>query len=327
MPTISYHASHEQFSPRELLDYIKLAEACGFDAIHSSDHFFPWSERQAQSGYSFAWLGAAMQAVGLPFGMVCAPGGRNHPAIVAQAISTLSEMFPDRLTVALGSGEAINESITGEIWPEKEVRNARLLESATAIKKLLSGDTVSCNGLIKITNAKLYTLPATVPLLIGAALTEETAGWMGSWADGLVTVAQPREQLKALIDAFRQNGGQGKPLYLKVPIAYADSEEEALSGAYEQWRNNIFQGSVLAELRTVAQFDALGEFVKPDDLYGKVRISAKLQQHTEWIKEDLEMGFNQIILHQVCKNQTQFIDDFGNSVLPRLKMLYPKDQV
>src|SRR5688572_26360512 len=123
---IFYHASHEQFPPSELLQLAKMAELAGFDGVHSSDHFHPWSERQGQSGFSFSWIAAAMQATHLPFSMVCAPGQRYHPAIVAQAIATLAEMFPGRFSVELGSGEALNESITGDVWPQKEERNARL---------------------------------------------------------------------------------------------------------------------------------------------------------------------------------------------------------
>ena len=92
----------------------------------SSDHFSPWSERQGESGFAWSWLGAAMGATTLPFGVVNAPGQRYHPAIVAQAAATLCEMFPGRLWVALGTGEASNEHITGDPWPDKATRNARL---------------------------------------------------------------------------------------------------------------------------------------------------------------------------------------------------------
>ena len=140
MAIIGYHASHEQFTPSSLLTYAQLAEQAGFKALNSSDHFHPWSERQGQSGFSFAWLGAALQATSLPCGVVCAPGQRYHPAIVAQAVATLGEMFPDRFFVALGSGEASNEHVTGAGWPAKPVRNARLRESADAIRALLRGE-------------------------------------------------------------------------------------------------------------------------------------------------------------------------------------------
>src|SRR5690606_31483102 len=116
MPIIGFHASHEQIDPGSLLKAVKLAEAAGFDAAMSSDHFAPWSERQGQSGFAWSWLGAAMQATSLPFGIVTAPGQRYHPAIVAQGAATLCQMFPDRFWMALGSGEAANEHITGDRW-------------------------------------------------------------------------------------------------------------------------------------------------------------------------------------------------------------------
>src|SRR5687767_5723655 len=163
---IAYHASHEQFSPRELLRFAKLAERAGFEAIHSSDHFHPWSERQGQSGFSFAWLGAAMQATNLTYGMVCAPGPRYHPAIVAQAAATLANMFPHRFWMALGSGEALNEKITGDPWPDKTARNKRLYESSDVIKRLLKGEQVDHDGAFRVNNAKLYTLPEHVPPII-----------------------------------------------------------------------------------------------------------------------------------------------------------------
>jgi coenzyme F420-dependent glucose-6-phosphate dehydrogenase len=159
MIQIGYQASHEQFSPSALLRYAVMAEQAGFDAIHSSDHFHPWSAAQGQSGYSFAWLGAALQATSLPFGVICAPGQRYHPAIVAQAAATLTEMFPGRFWLTLGSGEAINEQITGGRWPGKPERNQRLLESATVIRRLLAGETVSHDGLVTVKEAKLYSLP------------------------------------------------------------------------------------------------------------------------------------------------------------------------
>src|SRR5687768_7576451 len=155
MAIIGYHASQEQFKPSELLQWAIMAKDAGFQAINSSDHFHPWSERQGQSGFSFAWLGASMLATGLPHGVVCSPGYRYHPAVVAQAAATLSEMFPERFWISVGSGEALNERITGEKWPAKRQRNQRLTESVEIIRKLFAGETVTQEGLITIEDAKL----------------------------------------------------------------------------------------------------------------------------------------------------------------------------
>jgi G6PDH family F420-dependent oxidoreductase len=116
---IGYHASHEQFAPSHLLNCAQRAEAAGFGALFSSDHFHPWSEAQGNAGFSWAWMGAALQATQLPGGMICCPFGRYHPAVVAQAAATLAEMFEGRYYLAIGSGQALNERITGEVGPRK----------------------------------------------------------------------------------------------------------------------------------------------------------------------------------------------------------------
>lgn len=120
MAIIGYHASHEQWRPSELLRFVRAAEEAGFAAAMCSDHFHPWSERQGQSGFAWSWLGAAMGATSLGhFGLVNAPGQRYHPAIIAQAAATLDELFPGRLWVAMGSGQALNEHITGGAGPAR----------------------------------------------------------------------------------------------------------------------------------------------------------------------------------------------------------------
>jgi coenzyme F420-dependent glucose-6-phosphate dehydrogenase len=185
-----------------------------------SDHFHPWSERHSHSGFAWSWLGAALHATGMSFGTVCAPGQRYHPAIIAQAAATLSEMFPDRFWLALGSGEALNESITGDAWPFKSIRHARLLESARIMRALWAGETVSSDSSLNTYAARLFSRPAHAPLLLGAALTPKTANWVGSWADGLITVAGPRDRMRAVVDAFREgSAGSDKPMFLQVALS------------------------------------------------------------------------------------------------------------
>jgi probable non-F420 flavinoid oxidoreductase len=318
MALIGYQASHEQFAPSELLTWSILAEKCGFQAINSSDHFFPWSKRQGQSGFSFAWIGAALQATSIPVGMVCTPGYRYHPAVVAQAISTYGEMFPGRFWIALGSGEALNERMTGIKWPVKDERNARMKECADIIKKLLSGETVSHYGYTITEEAKLYTLAQQKPLVIGAAVTKDTASWLGSWADGMITISQPYAEMQKVVKAFRDGGGKGKPIYLKVQLSFDKTLHDAEDGAFDQWRTNIFSGTVLGDLSRVEQFDALGEQVQPNQVTKMVRISEDVQAHVDWIKQDLSLGFERIILHNVNRNQEYFIREFGEKVLPKL---------
>jgi coenzyme F420-dependent glucose-6-phosphate dehydrogenase len=315
---IGYHASHEQFAPGKLLEHVKAAEKAGFTAAMCSDHFKPWNNRQNESGYAWSWLGAALEGTSLPFGVVSAPGQRYHPAIIAQAAATLAEMFPDRFWMAVGSGQLMNESITGDRWPTKKERNERLLECVRIIRDLWEGRTVTYHGHVHVEEAKLYSLPERAPLLFGAALTPETAEWVGEWADGLITVSAREEQLNEIIKAFRSGGGKGKPMYMQMKISYARSDEDALQGAWEQWRSTILKSSVNTELSSPEALVAAAEFVKPEDMRDYVHISSDINRFVNWIDRYIEMGFENIYVHNVNLDQKLVIEDFGEHVLPAL---------
>jgi probable non-F420 flavinoid oxidoreductase len=316
MAVIGYHCSHEQFAPSDLLGYVRRAEAAGFRAAMCSDHFHPWSARQGQSGFAWSWLGAALHATALPFGTVNAPGERYHPAVVAQAAATLAEMFPGRFWLALGTGQLLSEHVTGGRWPRKSKRQDRLKECVAVMRALWAGETVTHNGLVTVSEAKLYTRPAEPPRVIGAAVSAETAEWVGSWADGLITVFKPAQELEQVVAAFRRGGGEGKPMCLQAQTSYAPTEDAARRAAFDQWRQCGLDSDVLTDLATPADFDRETRDLKPEDLDGKVRISSDLKRHAAWIQEYLALGFERVFVHQVGRDQERFIDAFGEHVLP-----------
>jgi probable non-F420 flavinoid oxidoreductase len=321
MARIGFHASHEQFTPRELLGYVQAAEEAGFACAMSSEHFAPWSERQGQSGFALSWIAAALQATSIPMGMLSIPiGFRFHPAIVAQAGATLAEMFPDRFCwMAVGSGEALNEHITGAPWPDKPERIERLNSAVEIIRALWAGETVTRSAPIPVHEARLYTLPERAPRLLGAALTTETAERAGGWAEGLVVINQPLDKLKKLIEAFHRGGGEGKPLNLQIHLSIAADEATARANAFDQWRSNVMTPQMAAEFRTPADFDRAAETVRPEDLDDHVVISASTAEHVDRIAAFAELGFQDIYLHNVGRNQREFIEVFGAEVLPQLR--------
>lgn len=316
---IGYHASQEQFSPAELLSLVQLAEQAGFQSAMSSEHLTPWSVNQGHSGFTWAWLGAAMQATRqMQFGALAIPcGWRYHPAIVAHAFATLAQMFPDRLPwVAVGSGEAMNEHITGEEWPDKETRNQRLKAGSDIIRALWRGETVTTAAPIKTHEAKLWSLPEKAPKIYGAALSVKTAHWMGGWADGLITVNKPKAELQKIIEAFRQGGGAGKPIVLQMHLSYAAEVETARANAHHQWRNNLISPDKLAGLIHPHHFDRAAESITKDDLDDGVFISSDAAAYIDRLQDYEGMGFSEIYLHNVGKNQQDYISFFGRSVLP-----------
>jgi probable non-F420 flavinoid oxidoreductase len=322
MPVIGFHNSHEQVHPTELLHAVQHAEEVGFTAAMSSDHFSPWSARQGQSGFGWTFLGAALATTSLPFGAVNAPGQRYHPAIVAQAVATLGAMFPGRFWVALGSGEASNEHITGQGWPRKELRDARLRECVDVIRALLAGEEVSHDGLVHVDRARIWTLPEVQPALVCPAISVATARTGAEWADGLVTVNQPHDKLREMVGAYREAGGRGK-LAIQVHLSWDPDPDRATEIAYDQWRSNVFPPPVCWDLDHVEAFDAASERVTREDVAAVVNVSADLGQHTAWLAEYAELGFDEIYLHHVGQEQRGFLDAFGEHVLPQLDVGKP----
>jgi probable non-F420 flavinoid oxidoreductase len=316
---IGFHANHEQLPPDAWLRSVRAAEQAGFDAAMCSDHWAPWSEEQGQSGFAWSWLGAALEATSFSLGVVNAPGQRYHPAIIAQAAATLAVMYPDRFWLAIGSGQLMNEHITGEAWPPKAERNARLRECADVMRALWAGETVTHEGRVTVSEAKLWTRPQRPPLLVGAAISPETAAFVAGWADALITVDQADEQLDRVVDAFRSNGGADKPMLLQLHLAYAPTDEEARATAFAQWRQNALSSPVLADLRHPHQMTAAAAHVEPGDMDAVVRISSEPGRHVEWLRGHLERGFERIYLHEVGPDQERFIDVFGREVLPQLR--------
>jgi probable non-F420 flavinoid oxidoreductase len=318
MGLIGYHASHEQHRPSDLLRHARAAEDCGFTAVSSSDHFTPWSHSQGESGFAWSWLGAAMQATSVPYGVVNAPGQRYHPAIIAQAVATLLDLFPGRLWLAMGSGEASNEHITGEGWPVKAIRNERLAECVHVIRALLAGEEVSHDGHVRTDRARLWTLPAEAPQFYVAALSVETARWGASWADGLLTVHQAPGDLRRIIDAFREGGGEDKPVAVQAKVAYGSTDEEAVAGAFDQWRTNVFDSALMADLTTVEQFEIAAAHVGPDAVAAKVLCAADLGRHVAFLHELIDCGADHLFIHHVPRPQEAFLDAYGDKVLPEL---------
>lgn len=317
---IGFHASHEQFTPRRLLNLVQRAEDAGFKAVLSSDHFHPWSDKQGESGFAWSWLGAAMQATNLEYGIVNAPGQRYHPTIIAQAVATLDQMFPGRFFLCAGSGQLLNENITGEKWPPKRDRNKRLQESVEVMRRLWQEDDyLNHRGTFTVERAKLFTKPTHIPTVFGAAITEKTAAWLSSWADGMITISKPVEELEKMVKAFRGAEGINKPMALKVQISYGDTYEKALDGAWEQWRNNIYPSKLITDIDSPEKFDAMGQNTRKEDIEKHVIVGSDADIFIKKIKKFGEMGFEKVIIHNVNEQQEEYISFFGNEVLPNLQ--------
>ncbi|WP_223627242.1 TIGR03885 family FMN-dependent LLM class oxidoreductase [Microbacterium sp. EST19A] len=318
MVFIGFHASHEQVAPSALLDAVVGAERAGFDGAMCSDHLAPWSRAQGHSGFALSWVAAALARTGFSIGMVNAPGQRYHPVVIAQAFATLAEMFPGRFWAAMGSGEALNEHVTGDGWPAKHIRNERLWESVDVIHRLLAGEEVDHDGLVRVHRARVWSLPAEPPPLFATAVSAETAAWAASWAQGLATVAQEPESLRRVVDAYRSEGGAG-PCILQVHLSLAKTDDEAFAIAREQWKNGLLSPPVTWDLEQPEDFDAAVAGLDEQDLRRSVLVDDDASSLADRIADLVQIGFERVYLHHVGTDQSLFLDAAASELIPALK--------
>lgn len=324
MTLLGYHCSHENTPPDELLRAVQAAERVGFDAAMCSDHFAPWGERQGESGFAWSWLGAALATTRFTLGVVNAPGQRYHPAIVAQAIATLGIMFPGRFWAALGSGEAVNEHITGDPWPAKPVREDRLQESVEIIRDLLEGEEVSRDGLVRVDRARLWSRPEVPPRLVGAAVTPPTAQRAATWADGLITIVGSRDEMQTMLRSYRDAGGQG-PCVVQIHLSWAPTDAQALAIAVEQWRHGpVVKPPEVWEIDEPREFDRRSAGVDPEAVRGSLLVEHDPVRLAERIAEIVDAGFDGAYLHHVGRDQAPFLAMAGADLLPALRERLPE---
>lgn len=226
MPQIGYSLITEEHPPERLIKHAKRAEECGFESLTVSDHFHPWLSAQGESPFVWNILGAlavVTEKVDIGTAVTC-PTFRYHPAIVAQAAATTAAMLEGRFHLGVGTGEALNESIMGEHWPNADRRLAMLEEAVAMIRELWKGESTTMHGTFyKVENATIFTLPKTLPPINVAASGKKAAELAGRIGDGFWGLEPDAE----LIETFEQAGGQGKPRYGHFHVCVAKTEDEA----------------------------------------------------------------------------------------------------
>ena len=328
MTTIGYAAMLEQFHPTDLLEWCPQAEAAGFAAgFMVSEHFHPWTPQQGQSAFAWAFMGALGLRTSLRFGTaVTCPGFRYHPAVIAHAAATLGAMYPGRFYLGLGAGEALNEHVIGGPWPEVGVRSAMLFESIDIITKLFSGQVVKHQGAyFTLESARLYTVPPDdqrVPIYVATA-GPVNARRTGKYADGIITVGAADDKISMLWDKYAEGAREaGKdatdtPKLLQIHLSWAATDEQAIDNAVREWPNGGMPFPK-QDIKNPEDFAAMARLVGPADFQNRVLMTSDLQAHIAHIQHYVDMGFDEIHLHNVGRNQAEWIEVFGRDVLPKL---------
>jgi coenzyme F420-dependent glucose-6-phosphate dehydrogenase len=327
---VGYAAMLEQFHPTEAVALCEYAESKGFSGVMAADHFQPWVPAQGQSSFVWNVLAAVGERTKGDFGPgVTAPTFRWHPAMVAQASATLAAMYPGRHWLGLGSGEALNEHIVGGYWPEAPERINRMFEAIEIINKLFTAslagrDTKHSGQFYKLESTRLWTMPEVAPEILVATAGPVTAKRAGKTVDGLITVGAPLEKISGLFAKFDEGAREvGKdpsamPKVLQLHMSWAPTYEEALRNAMVEWPNGGMKFPK-GDIRSPFELEQMAKLVRPEDFEGRLVISEDTDVHRAYIQQFVDLGFDRIYLHNVGRDQRDWIDVFSRDVLPALK--------
>jgi G6PDH family F420-dependent oxidoreductase len=308
---IGYFLSSEEFSPRELLEQARRAEAAGFHALWISDHYHPWNDEQGHSGFVWSTIGALAEATSLPVttGVTC-PTVRIHPAIIAQAAATCQILHQGRFNLGVGTGEALNEHILGDRWPEADVRLEMLEEAVEVIRALWQGGQHSHRGThYTVENARIYDLPDQPPPILVSGFGPKAIKVAARIGDGFATTSPDADA----IGLYRSEGGKG-PVHAGTKVCFMDDEEQARKTAHRLWPNEALPGELAQVLPTPAHFEQACELVQPDQLVTPV--GPDLDQHIQSLRQYADAGVDELFVQQIGPEQAKFFDEWAPAVLP-----------
>ena len=315
---IGYFLSCEEFGPRELVRQAKLAEANGFEALWISDHFHPWNDEQGESAFVWSVIGALAEATSLPVttGVTC-PTIRIHPAIMAQAAATSAALLgPGRFRFGVGTGEALNEHILGDHWPEADVRLAMLEEAIEVIRELWTGRQVSHDGEhYLVENARIYTLPEELPPIYVSGFGPKAVELAARIGDGFCTVAPDADS----ISAFRGQGGGDKVVQAGGKVCFGADEAECVKTVHRLWPNEGLPGELAQILPTPAHFEQACELVTEEMVAESTPCGPDIDKHIEYVQAYADAGVDELFIQQIGPDQDEFFAAYAEHVLPRFK--------
>ncbi len=256
---IGYFLSTEEYTPSELIDQARQAEQAGFEALWISDHFHPWNDEQGQSPFVWSVIGAISRVCSLPVTTaVTCPTVRIHPAVIAQAAATSNVLLDGRFVLGVGSGEALNEHVTGARWPSIDVRGEMLEEAIEVLRELWTGEFVTHHGrYYTVEHARIYTRAQQPPPIYVSGFGRKSATLAGRIGDGYITTMPDREMLQA----FRDAGGAGKPAQAGYKVCWGTDDDACIKAAHRLWGHSGVPGELAQILPSPRHFEQMSQLV------------------------------------------------------------------
>lgn len=308
--------SSEEHPPGKLVEMARAAEEAGFDFVSISDHFHPWISEQGHSPFVWSVLGAiatSTESIEVGVGVTC-PTVRIHPIVNAQAAATTAMLFDGRFTWGVGSGEALNEHVTGTRWPPADIRLEMLEEAIDLIRAAWKGDSLTHRGTYyTVEDATIFDLPDfDIPLLV-SAFGEGSARLAAEKGDGLWTTGLPKD----VISEYQSAGGDG-PIWSQLSLCWDPDRDAAVEKAHRIWPNTALTGQLAQDLRTVGHFEQAVEMVDASDIEQAMPCGPDPEPILESIRGAVDLGIDHIYLHQIGDPLDGFLDFWTDEIKPEI---------
>jgi G6PDH family F420-dependent oxidoreductase len=313
---IGYFLACEEFGPNELVEQARLAQRAGLDRLWISDHYHPWNDEQGESPFVWSVIGALATAVP---GMhvttaVTCPTVRIHPAVIAQAAATSSVLLDGRFALGVGSGEALNEHILADGWPEADVRLEMLEEAIEVMRGLWEGRQFSHYGPhYAVENARIYTLPEQAPDILVSGFGPKSVDLAARVGDGYVTVGPDKES----VDRFRSGGGGDKIVQGGTKVCWGPDEAECVRTVHRLWPNEALPGELAQVLPQPAHFEQATQLVTEEMIAESTPCGPDVDRIVQTFQEFADAGFDELYVQQIGDRQAEFFDMLARDVLPR----------
>jgi coenzyme F420-dependent glucose-6-phosphate dehydrogenase len=330
---LGYKASAEQFAPRELVELAVAAEAHGMDSATVSDHFQPWRHEGGHAPFSLAWMtavGERTQRIVLGTS-VLTPTFRYNPAVIAQAFATMGCLYPGRIFLGVGTGEALNEIATGYRgdWPEFKERFARLRESVRLMRELWVGDRVDFDGEYYHTNgASIYDVPdGGIPVYIAAG-GPAVARYAGRAGDGFICTSGKGVELytEQLIPAVKEGAEKaGRDVeeidrMIEIKISYDTDPALALENT-RFWAPLSLTAAQKHDITDPIEMEKAADELPIEQVAKRWIVSSDPDEAVEKVGDYIKYGLNHLVFHAPGHDQRRFLDLFEKDLAPRLRRM------
>ena len=334
---LGYKASAEQFDPRELVEIAVAAEGHGMESVTVSDHFQPWRHEGGHAPFSLSWMAAVGERTStVQIGTsVLTPTFRYNPAVIAQAFATMGCLYPGRIMLGVGTGEALNEIATGfrgageQDWPEFKERFARLREAISLMRQLWTEDRVDFQGEYYSTHgASIYDRPDVPVQVYIAAGGPVVARYAGRAGDGFICTSGKGMELYTddLIPAVKEGAEKVGRSYdeidrmIEIKLSYEETEEAALENT-RFWAPLALSKEQKHDITDPIEMEKAADALPIEKIASRFIVGTDPDEVVASIKQYVDAGLNHLVFHAPGHDQRRFLELFERDLAPRLRAL------